>query len=81
MKSNRGKGILGILFAIAMIAVFGYFGYDAADDVKLGLDLAGGVSITYQAVGEVTDEQMDDTVNKLRKRVDSYGQTEADVYR
>lgn len=81
MKSNRGKGILGILFAIVMIAVFGYFGYDAADDVKLGLDLAGGVSITYQAVGEVTDEQMDDTVNKLRKRVDSYGQTEADVYR
>ena len=48
--------------------------------MKLGLDLAGGVSITYQAVGEATDEQMDDTVYKLRRRVDTYS-PEADVYR
>ena len=80
MKNSRGRGFLCLLIAVAAIAVFGYFGYVSAGDVKLGLDLAGGVSITYQAVGDATDEQMDDTVYKLRKRVDTYS-TEADVYR
>ena len=34
-----------------------------ADSLKLGLDLDGGVSITYEAVGDKapTDEQMNDT--------------------
>ena len=50
------------------------------DDIKLGLDLAGGVSITYQAVYEnPTDEQMSDTIYKLQKRVEQYS-TEAQVY-
>ncbi|OUQ20113.1 protein translocase subunit SecDF [Lachnoclostridium sp. An14] len=81
MKNNRGKGLLCLLISIAAIVLFGYLGYTTANDIKLGLDLAGGVSITYQAVGDVTDEQMNDTVYKLRKRVDSYNSTEADVYR
>lgn len=80
MKNKRGKGLLCLLISIAAIVLFGYFGYTSAGDIKLGLDLAGGVSITYQAVGEATDEQMDDTAYKLRKRVDGYS-TEADVYR
>ncbi len=80
MKSKKGKGLLCLLLSIAAIALFGYFGYTSAEGVKLGLDLAGGVSITYQAVGDATDEQMDDTTYKLRKRVDGYS-TEADVYR
>ena len=49
--------------------------------VKLGLDLAGGVSITYQAVEEnPSDEDMSDTVYKLQQRVQNYS-TEAEVYR
>lgn len=80
MKNKRGKSLLCLLISIAAIVLFGYFGYTSAGDIKLGLDLAGGVSITYQAVGEATDEQMDDTAYKLRKRVDGYS-TEADVYR
>lgn len=48
--------------------------------IKLGLDLAGGVSITYQAENEnPTDEQMKDTIYKLQQRVEGYS-TEALVY-
>ncbi len=53
----------------------------SAEGIRLGLDLAGGVSITYETVKEnPTDEEMKDTIYKLRKRVDDSGQTEADVY-
>ncbi len=80
MKSNRGKGLLGLLLVIIAVGVFGFFGYDTMDDIKLGLDLAGGVSITYEAVGETpTAEQMSDTRYKLQKRVEGYS-TEAEVY-
>ncbi len=53
----------------------------AASGIKLGLDLAGGVSITYQVVGDEvpTEEDMADTVYKLQKRVENYS-TEAQVY-
>ncbi|MBQ1923981.1 MAG: protein translocase subunit SecD, partial [Lachnospiraceae bacterium] len=45
------------------------------------LDLAGGASITYEAVGETapSQEDMDDTKYKLQKRVEQYS-TEATVY-
>ncbi|MEY8337838.1 protein translocase subunit SecD [Lachnospiraceae bacterium 62-35] len=80
MKSNRGKGLLGLLIAIIAVVVFGFFGYDTMDEIKLGLDLDGGVSITYQAVGQTpTSEQMSDTRYKLQKRVEGYS-TEAEVY-
>ena len=50
------------------------------DDIKLGLDLAGGVSITYQAKEEnPSAEDMSDTIYKLQQRVESYS-TEAEVY-
>lgn len=53
----------------------------AAENIKLGLDLAGGVSITYEAVGEgaPSAEDMSDTIYKLQKRVEGYS-TEAEVY-
>lgn len=66
MKSSKGKGLIGLLMIIAVVAVFGWFGYSSMGDIKLGLDLAGGVSITYQAVEEnPTAEQMSDTIYKL----------------
>lgn len=81
MKKSKGKGLLGLLIALVAVGVFGYFGYSTAPDIKLGLDLAGGVSITYQAVGEETptSEQMADTIYKLQQRVQNYS-TEAEVY-
>ncbi len=58
-----------------------------ADSLKLGLDLDGGVSITYEAVGDTpTDEQMNDTILKLQQRIENdlgeeSSTTEASVYR
>lgn len=52
----------------------------SAGNIKQGLDLAGGVSITYQTVKEEpTVEEMSDTRYKLQMRVDNYS-TEAAVY-
>ena len=80
MKSNKGKGRLGLLAILICLGVFGYFGYDTMDDIKLGLDLAGGVSITYQATEEnPSAEEMSDTIYKLQQRVQNYS-TEAEVY-
>ena len=80
MKSSKGKGLIGLLILLIAVGLFGFLGYDTMDDIKLGLDLAGGVSITYQAVEEVPgQEEMSDTIYKLQQRVQNYS-TEAEVY-
>ena len=86
MKKKQGILVL-ILTAVLMVLIgytaavgFGATGTGAAKNIKTGLDLAGGVSITYQAVGEnPSQEDMDDTIYKLQKRVESYSE-EALVY-
>ena len=81
MKNNKVKGFLSLLVLLVAVGLFGYLGYDTMDNIKLGLDLAGGVSITYQAVEQnPSDEDMADTVYKLQQRVQNYS-TEAEVYR
>lgn len=80
MKNSKTKGLLSLILAVAAVVVFGFLGYQTMDDIKLGLDLAGGVSITYQTVKEdPTDEEMSDTIYKLQQRVQNYS-TEAEVY-
>lgn len=96
MESNKGKGLIGLICLLAVVGLFGYFGYDTlmksrlvTDEngitsqeggIKLGLDLAGGVSITYQAKEEnPSAEDMSDTRYKLQQRVQNYS-TEAEVY-
>ena len=86
-KSNALIALAAILLIIAgtAYAVLNGIGVDevgSAKGIHLGLDLAGGVSITYQAVGEGTpsSEDMDDTVYKLQQRVQGYS-TEALVYK
>jgi SecD/SecF fusion protein len=78
--------LLCLLLLLAGITYIDLFGVDAsgtgsASDIKLGLDLAGGVSITYQVVGEETPDSTDmkDTIYKLQQRVTGYS-TEAIVY-
>ncbi|MCI8327754.1 MAG: protein translocase subunit SecD [Lachnospiraceae bacterium] len=87
MKKN--KAIVTLILALAILAGLCYYsvtiisstGVGEDRSISLGLDLAGGVSITYQVVGdEPTDEQMSDTIYKLQKRVESYS-TEAQVYK
>lgn len=80
MKSSKGKGTIRLALLLVLIAVAGFFGYSYMDDIKLGLDLAGGVSITYQAKDEnPSAEDMSDTIYKLQQRVEGYS-TEAEVY-
>jgi SecD/SecF fusion protein len=86
---KKSKAIVILLCTILLLAGIGYVdfrgvdsdGTGSASDIKLGLDLAGGVSITYQAVGDGTPSatDMQDTINKLQKRVENYS-TEAIVY-
>ncbi|MDD3403700.1 MAG: protein translocase subunit SecD [Hespellia sp.] len=85
MKKNRG-----IVYLILVALVIGLLGFmtaagigngkvGAAKNIKLGLDLEGGVSITYETVDKnpsATD--MSDTIYKLQQRVDQYS-TEATV--
>lgn len=87
---KKSKAIVSLIAVLLLIAFFGYsvlngIGVDqvgSAQGIHLGLDLAGGVSITYKAVGEGTpsSEDMDDTVYKLQQRVEGYS-TEAVVYK
>ena len=80
MKSSKGKATIRLALLLVLIAVAGFFGYSYMDDIKLGLDLAGGVSITYQAKEEnPSAEDMSDTIYKLQQRVEGYS-TEAEVY-
>lgn len=86
---TKKKGIItlaGMIFALIAGAYVAVFGLDAgkrgsAANIKQGLDLAGGVSITYEVVGEEepSAEDMADTIYKLQKRVENYS-TEAQVY-
>ncbi len=81
MNNSKVKGIISLLVLLIAVGLFGFLGYDTMDNIKLGLDLAGGVSITYQAVeANPSDEDMADTVYKLQQRVQNYS-TEAEVYR
>lgn len=80
MKSQKGKGYLGLLIILLAIVGFGFLAYRSMNHIKLGLDLAGGVSITYQAKEEnPSAEDMADTIYKLQQRVQGYS-TEAEVY-
>ncbi|MCI8464348.1 MAG: protein translocase subunit SecD [Lachnospiraceae bacterium] len=87
-NSKRGKGIACLLVLLAVVAGLYYTalmglgddGSGSISDIKLGLDLAGGVSITYQTVDEnPSDVDMQDTIYKLQLRVAGYS-NEAEVY-
>ncbi len=78
--NKKVKGCLVLLLTLAITAGFCFLGYVGAPDIKLGLDLNGGVSITYQTVDpDPTAEQMSDTVYKLQLKAQGYS-TEAQVY-
>ena len=79
--SKERKSILSLMLLILAVIGFGYLAYVSLPKIKLGLDLAGGVSITYKAKDEnPSDTDMNDTVYKLQQRVEGYS-TEAEVYR
>ncbi|MEG0962041.1 MAG: protein translocase subunit SecD, partial [Lachnospiraceae bacterium] len=86
MKKSKAIGIL--VFILAVLTGMSWYagtiistvGVGENRNIKLGLDLAGGVSITYRVVDDnPSEEDMKDTVYKLQKRVETYS-TEASVY-
>ena len=85
---SKSKSAIVLVLTVMLIGVmiftsavgWGATGSGAAKNIKLGLDLAGGVSITYQSVEEnPTAEAMSDTIYKLQQRVAQYSE-EAVVY-
>ena len=85
---TKKKGILVFILVLFLIGGLSYIALvgigpeqlGSAKGIKLGLDLAGGVSITYEVTGETpSEEDMRDTIYKLQKRVENYS-TEAQVY-
>ena len=85
---KKSKGVISLILTVVLIALlgfttivgFGKTGSGAAKNIKLGLDLEGGVSITYQVKGDKPSQSdMDDTIYKLQRRVEQYS-TEATVY-
>ena len=86
MKKGKALGILVLILAIMAgmswyaATIISTVGVGENRNIKMGLDLAGGVSITYRAVEDnPSEEDMKDTVYKLQKRVEGYS-TEASVY-
>lgn len=78
---KKKQGVVVIILAAVLIGLlifttavgFGPTGTGSAKNIKTGLDLAGGVSITYQAKDDnPSSEDMSDTIYKLQKRVENY---------
>ncbi len=86
---KKSRAVISLAVFVLILGLLGYtavFGVGSdksgsMSSIKLGLDLAGGVSITYQVVGDENPnaEDMSDTIYKLQQRVQNYS-TEAQVY-
>lgn len=88
MKKAKMKAVLSLLVFLALLAGGIYMamygvGKDSlgkASDIPLGLDLQGGLSVTYEITNEnPTDAEIDATIDKLQRRVDEYS-SEGEVY-
>lgn len=86
MKEKR-KSIATLIITILAMALMVYILFvgvgkwhrGQVKNIILGLDLQGGVSITYEADGDVTSAEMDDVLEKLKDRAENFS-TESDVY-
>ena len=85
---SKKKGIIFFAISIVIILLCCYtaaFGFGkgkvgSADNITLGLDLRGGVSVTYQVQDKQFDQtDMADTIYKLQLRVQEYS-NDASVY-
>lgn len=86
MKKARQKAIIIlVLFFVVLagsiyVALFGVGDRGKAEYISLGLDLKGGLSVTYEIQEEdYSDSDVQDTVYKLQKRIDTHT-TEHNVY-
>lgn len=89
MKKAKRNSVLTIIVFFAALALgafttakgLGKYDIGAAKNIILGLDLAGGVSITYEIEEDnPTDQEISDTINRLQQRADVYS-TDSNVYK
>ncbi len=82
--AGRPARSLAIL-ALVLVAMLGLVFVQGATEVRLGLDLRGGTSVTLQPriapgeSGKVTNEAIDQAVSIIRQRVNSLGVAESEV--
>lgn len=91
IKMNKSKGIIAFIISLAVLAFAGYvimFGIGdrgKAEYITQGLDLKGGVSITYQVAEEDRDSldasALEATRGKLERRIHANFSTEATAYK
>ncbi len=89
MKQSKQRSLIYLVISMVVAAILVFitvFGINidgmekgSARNIVLGLDLKGGVSITYQAVGDFTKEDFEDTITKLKRRAEEFS-VESDVY-
>ena len=72
--------VLTVLLGYTVFAGWGAEHTGSMKNIRTGLDLSGGVSITYEATEAAPSaEAMDDTIYKLQQRVTQFS-TESNVY-
>lgn len=93
---KKSKAAIILVLILACLGWLGWYSYAIVNDtsvsqsnednsaksegIKLGLDLSGGVSITYQIVDkDPTQKDIDDTKAKLEERAEAYT-TESSIY-
>lgn len=85
---KKSRAIIVIIVMVLCLAGLGYYAFrivnstasKAEDSMKLGLDLSGGVSITYQIVSDnPSPKDISDTISKMEQRAATYT-TEYSVY-
>ena len=80
---KKSKGIIILLLILAILCGLGYYAADVAkatntkeDGITLGLDLSGGVSITYEIADEkFSQTDVDDTIATLEERIEEVAMT------
>ncbi len=77
-KNTKNWISIGVVLLLLLALYAAWFAFDLKP--RLGLDLQGGVSLVYEAVGKKVDpDVLSKTVEKIRNRVDSLGVSEPDI--
>lgn len=78
MTRRLAGSIAGIVSVIVITSVVNL---SSGNEISLGLDLQGGVSVTQEPVGDYNSESLDVAVDRIRERVDSLGVAEPEIIR
>ncbi len=89
MKGKQLGTLVAVLLVIVGVVLFTFVGFGEsmspyADDLKLGLDIKGGVYVVFKAETAAEGEEkrllIDQTVEVLNRRVNGMGLTEPNIY-